>query len=77
MLDYVLYICYILPPFQILRRHVFSRYIAFRTHLDMHHVYLNAYQKLYISRKATMTYNLEMRGGIIQLQLYDIMHAKY
>ena len=29
MLDYVLYICYVLPPFQIVSRYGFSRYIAF------------------------------------------------
>jgi hypothetical protein len=30
----------LLPPFQIVSRYVFSKYIAFATHLDIHHVYI-------------------------------------
>ena len=34
----VFYVCFVLPPFQIIRRFGFSRYVAFAMHIDIHYV---------------------------------------
>jgi hypothetical protein len=52
----------LLPPFQIIRRFGFSRYIAFTMYL--HIVYIQVHSKNYVSRKAKTSYNLERREYI-------------
>jgi hypothetical protein len=49
----------VLPPFQIIRRFGFSRYIVFPMYLDMLHIQVHS--KSYISKKVKMSYNLEQR----------------
>ena len=49
----------VLPPFQIVSRSGFSRYMPPATHLDIHYVWIHS--KNYLYRKAKTTYNLEWR----------------
>ena len=55
----VFYVCFVLPPFQIIRRFGFSTYIAFAMYL--HIVYIYVHSKCNVSRKAKTSYNLEQR----------------
>lgn len=55
---FLLFLCYyLLPPFQIIGHFGFSRSIAFGMRLDIPYILIHS--KLYVSRKAKMSYNLK------------------
>jgi len=58
----------VLPPFQIVSRSVFSRYIPPATHLDIHYCY-------YLYRKAIMTYNLDWRKYLCICIRFDSLNC--